>query len=392
MKRLKKESEKRTRHPLEGISILDLSTQIPGPYCTMLLADLGADVIKIENTKGGDQTRLIPYLFNHINRNKRSMVLNLKSSSAREIFYKLAKGSDVVVEGFRPGVCKKLGLDYETIRNINCRIVYCSISGYGQDGPYRQKPGHDINYLGYSGILSLEDDLDHYNGLPPIPLADIAGSMFSAVSILTALINRDKTRVGQHIDVSMTAALFSWMGASITAGFQGQPDGESFFIPHYGLFKTKDEKFITLGIVHEEHFWKKLCSVMKMGDLEALDLFHRVVRRKDVSTRLQKIFLTKNLKEWIALLNQADVPCGPVYSLDESYADPQMIHRGSLFDINLPDEGRMKQRAFPAIFSRSVTRKDMPPPRHGMHTAEILRNLSYTEKEIKALMRKKIVQ
>ncbi len=387
----KQHGKNEQRYPLEGIKILDLSTQIPGPYCTMLLADLGADVIKIENTDGGDQARLLPHLFNHINRNKKSIALNLKSSKAREIFYKLAKGSDVIVEGFRPGVCKKLKVDYATIREINPGIIYCSVSGYGQEGPYRDKPGHDINYLGYSGFLSLEGDLNHDTGMPPISLADIAGSMFAAVSILTALIHRDKTAMGQYIDVSMTAALFSWLSASITAGFQGQPEGESLFIPHYGRFKTRDDQWITLGIVHEEHFWKNLCSVMKMGALARLDLLHRVIRREDVVARLRKNFLTKNLHEWLALLNQADVPCGPVYRLEESYADPQVLHRASVFEIDMPAGSRLKQRAFPAIFSRAGTRKDMPPPEHGQHTAEILRKLSYTEKEIEGFLGKRII-
>jgi crotonobetainyl-CoA:carnitine CoA-transferase CaiB-like acyl-CoA transferase len=151
------ENQKNKRcHPLEGIRILDLSTQVPGPYCSMLLADLGAEVIKIENPDGGDQSRLLPFLFNSINRNKKSISLNLKSSEAKEIFYRMAEKADVILEGFRPGVCKKLNIDYEAIKEINPQIIYCSITGYGQDGPYTDKPGHDINYLGYSGLLSLE--------------------------------------------------------------------------------------------------------------------------------------------------------------------------------------------------------------------------------------------
>jgi crotonobetainyl-CoA:carnitine CoA-transferase CaiB-like acyl-CoA transferase len=387
------EDQKNKRcHPLEGIRILDLSTQIPGPYCSMLLADLGAEVIKIENIDGGDQSRILPFLFNGINRNKKSISLDLKSSDAKKIFYKMAVKADVILEGFRPGVCKKLNINYEAIKEINPQIIYCSITGYGQDGPYRDKPGHDLNYLGYSGLLSLESDLNTYSKMPSIPLADLSGSMFAAVSILTALIHKGKTGFGQYIDVSMTASAFSLIGASMTAGFQGQSGSESLYIPHYGLFKTRDEKFITLGIVHEEHFWKKLCSVIDMGDLAGLDLFNRIEKRDAIITLLKNSFLTRKLDEWLAILNDADIPCGPVYTIEESYSDPQITHRSSVFEINYPTEGKIRLRSFPVIFSESITKKDTPPPMPGMHTSEILRGLGYTEEEISKLTKEKIVK
>jgi crotonobetainyl-CoA:carnitine CoA-transferase CaiB-like acyl-CoA transferase len=379
-------------YQLEGIRILDLSTQIPGPYCSMLLADLGAEVIKIENIDGGDQSRLLPFLFDGINRNKKSISLDLKSSDAKGIFYKMAEKADVILEGFRPGVCKKLNIDYEAIKEINPQIIYCSITGYGQDGPYRDKPGHDINYLGYSGLLSLESNLNTYSKMPGIPLADIAGSMFAAVSILTALIHRGKTGVGQYIDVSMTASVFSLIGASMTAGFQGQSGSESLYIPHYGLFKTRDEKFITLGIVHEEHFWKKLCSVIDMGDLAGLDLFNRIEKRDAIAAVLKNSFLTKKLDEWMAILNEADIPCGPVYTIEESYSDPQIAYRDSVFEMNHSSGGKIKFRGFPVIFSESITKKDTPPPVPGIHTSEILRSLGYTDEEIYKLTKEKIVK
>ena len=380
------------RNQLEGLKILDLSTQVPGPYCSMLLADLGAEVIKIENIDGGDQARLLPFLFNGVNRNKKSISLNLKSSEAKKIFYQLAEKADVILEGFRPGVCKKLNIDYDAMKEINPQIIYCSITGYGQDGPYRDKPGHDINYLGYSGLLSLEGDLNNYTKMPAIPIADLAGSMFAAVSILTALIHREKTDTGQYIDVSMTAGVFSLMSASLSAGFQGQSGSELLYIPHYGLFQTKDEKLLTLGIVHEEHFWKNLCSVIDMGEMADLDLFNRVAKREEIITRLRNSFFTKNLDEWLAILSDADVPCGPVYNIEESYSDPQAMQRGSVFEINHPSEGKIKLRAFPAIFSESITKKDTPPPSPGMHTSEILHRLGYTQEEIAGLIREKIVE
>jgi len=214
--------------------------------------------------------------------------LFLKSSEATGIFYKPAEKADVILEGFRPGVCKKLNIDYDAIKKINSQIIYCSITGYGQDGPYKDKPGHDINYLGYAGLLSLESDLSTYSKMPPLPLADLAGSTFAAISILTALISRDKTGVGQYIDVSMTASVFSLIGASISAGLQGQNGSESLYIPHYGLFQTRDGKFLTLGVVHEEHFWQKLCSVVDMGDLAGLDLFNRIAKKEEISKLIRE--------------------------------------------------------------------------------------------------------
>lgn len=378
--------------PLTGIKILDLSTQVPGPYCSMLLADLGAEVIKIENTEGGDRTRLLPHLFDGINRNKKSIALNLKSSQGKEVFYKMAEKADVVIEGFRPGVCKKLGIDYDTIKKITPGIIYCSITGYGQEGPYRDRPGHDINYLGYSGLLSLEGDLNNYSKMRGIPIADLAGSMFAAVSILTALIYRTKTGNGQYIDVSLTAAVFSLISASLTAGFQGQGEDESLYIPHYGLFKTSDGKFITLGIVHEEHFWKNLCSVIDMGDMSKMDLFNRIVKREEIIARLNNSFITKNHNEWIKILNDAGVPCGPVYAIDESYSDPQNVHRNSVFEMNHPAGGKLKLRAFPVAFSESTTKRNIPPPALGMHTREILLSLGYGDEEISGLTKEKIVK
>jgi len=387
------EDQKNTScHPLEGIRILDLSTQVPGPYCSMILADLGAEVIKIENIDEGDKSRLLPFLFNNINRNKKSISLNLKSSEAKGIFYRMAEKADVILEGFRPGVCKKLNIDYEAIKKINPQIIYCSITGYGQEGPYRNKPGHDINYLGYSGLLSLESDLNTYSKMPGIPLADLAGSMFAAVSILTALIHRRETGVGQYIDVSMTASVFSLISASLTAGFQGQSGSESLYIPHYGLFKTRDEKFLTLGIIHEEHFWKRICSVIDMGELALLDVFGRVDKRDAIITLLKNSFLKRNLDEWIAILNDADIPCGPVYTIEESYSDPQITDRESVFEIDTLTEGKIKLRSFPVIFSESTTKKDFPPPTLGMNTLEILQSLGYTEEEILRLTKEKIVR
>lgn len=376
---------------LEGIRILDLSIQIPGPYGSMILGDLGAEVIKIEQPGVGDFARLLPLLFNGINRNKKSIILDLKSPKGKAIVYKLAEHADIVLEGFRPGVAKKLGIDYETLKGINPKIIYCSITGYGQDGPYKNISGHDLNYQGISGLLSLTEHLTASVDLSGIPLADIAGGMFAAISILTALINREKTGTGQYIDVSMTAGVFSWASTSLLAGFKELNNAESLYIPHYGIFKTKDDQFITLGIIHEEHFWQNLCAVIDLGAMKDLDLMERIARRDEVLSALQTAFMTKTREEWISLLNKADVPCSPVLTIEESFSDPQIRHRQMVFELEHPSEGQIKQRAFPARFSDTQLKTDVPPPLYGQHTDEILLDLGYTQDDIRKLRKKKVI-
>jgi len=376
---------------LDNITILDLSIQIPGPYGSMILADLGAEVIKIEQPGVGDFARLLPSLFNGINRNKKSMILDLKSPKGKAIVYKLAEHADIALEGFRPGVAKKLGIDYETLKGINPKIIYCSITGYGQNGPYKNISGHDLNYQAISGLLSLTENLTANADLSGIPLADIAGGMFAAISILTAIINREKTGTGQYIDVSMTAGVFSWASTSLLAGFKELNNAESLYIPHYGIFKTKDDKFITLGIIHEEHFWQNLCAVIDLGTMKNLNLMERIARRDEVLSALQTAFMTKTREEWISLLNKADVPCSPVLTIEESFSDPQIRHQNMVFEQEHPLEGTIKQRAFPARFSDTQLKKDMPPPVYGQHTDEILRDLGYAQDDIRKLREKKVV-
>lgn len=370
--------------PLEGVRILDLTNQVPGPYCSMLLADLGAEVIKIEPVSGGDFSRQLPPLFMGINRNKKSLALDLKAKQGREIFFALAKQAEVVLEGFRPGVVHKLGIDYPSINKINSKIIYCSISGYGQDGPYANMPGHDVNYVGISGYFGLSENMKSLSELPEITYADISGSMFAVVSILSSIIMREKTGKGQYIDVSMTDGLFSWLSTSMRQVMQDQ-NAKADAFPHYGYFQAKDNRFLTLGIIHEEHFWKNLCRVLDIPEAADYSILDRITKREELFNLLCRVFLTKERDEWVRLLLDANVPCGPVHSPGESLADPQLLHRGMVYEMAHPTEGKIKQRGFPVKFSDIQLKKDQPPPSLGQHTKQILSDLGYTSEEIKAL-------
>ena len=388
---------------LDGIKVLDLCHLAPGMYCTMFLSDFGAEVLRVERPKQSDNSkklgdsvwsleRAMSLADRAFNRNKKSIALDLKSAESRQIFYDLAKASDIVVEGFRPGVTKRLGIDYETINKINPGIIYCSISGYGQSGPYAELPGHDINYIGVGGAL----DMIGRAGEPPvIPMNFIGdwagGSLHAVIGILIALAAKYQTGQGQFIDIAYTDGVLSLIsmfafdhlnyGVSYLRGDTPFSGG----MPGYNVYETKDGKYIVVGCF-EPWFWENLCRVVGREDFIPYQ-FAAEKKREEIFTYLRQFFLAKSRDEWFDLMKDKNIPVGKVYSLAEVFSDPQTHHRHMLEEIDLPNGG--KEKAVGIAIKLSATPGEIrgPAPAHGEHTKKILQRLGYVEKTIEALHR-----
>jgi crotonobetainyl-CoA:carnitine CoA-transferase CaiB-like acyl-CoA transferase len=371
----------------------------------MFLADLGAEVIRIEPGGGRAAAAIAPdlgqdeerqRLHSAVWRNKKSIVLNLRIDEAREVFYKLAKRADVIVEEFRPGVVKRLGVDYETIRQMNPRIVYCSVTGYGQDGPYRDLAGHDVNYLSTGGAQGI---IGQRGGPPVAPtnlIADYAaGGMQAAIGILAALMARERTGKGQHVDISMVDGVLSLMHmeASLyfTAGNVPRPGDILLFsgAPWYGVYETKDGKYISIGAL-EPWFWENLCRALDQEDL----IPHQWAgepKWEEMTSRFQEVFLTKTRDEWVELLRQTDTCVAPVYSLDEVFSDPHVRHRNMLLEIDHSTSGKVRQVGISIKLSETPGAVRSLPPSRGEHTDAILLALGYSKEEVATLREKQAV-
>ncbi len=372
--------------PIQGLKLLDLSRQLPGPFASMMLADLGVDVLVIAapNDVMGVGIPLIQ-------RNKRSMTLNLKSPEGKEIFNRLAKDADVILEGFRPGVTERLGIDYATMAKINPRLVYCSISGYGQDGPYRNKVGHDINYLGYAGVLGVSGPPDGPPVSAGVQIADIGGgAQMAVIGMLAALLARDHTGRGQFVDVSMMDGAVTWnvfhILMQLVSGQQPQRSMTRLTGHHpcYAIYETKDGKYVTVGAL-EEHFWKNLCTALGVEEFIP-DEFAEGVRREEMFRVIRGKFKSKTQKEWLDILDPIDICFGPVSDIAEVFEDPQVKHRGLLPVV----EG---QRALgsPLKFSDTPSRTPSLPPDFGQHTGEVLQQLGFGAGDIERLKATRVV-
>jgi Predicted acyl-CoA transferases/carnitine dehydratase len=388
---------------LDGIKVIDMSRLLPGPFCTQMLGDLGADVIKIEEPVAGDYMRWIRSrgkvnsgLFLAVNRNKRSMKLDVRKVEGKEALLKLVASADVLVEGNRPGVMNRLGVGYETLRQHNPRIIMCSISGFGQDGPFSQAAGHDINYLSITGIMDLIGNCKGSPVIPGIQIADISGgALWAAFSIMAALFAREKTGKGQYLDISMADGAFTYMSCIAGEYFFNQKLPQRGGEPGnganacYNVYKTKDDRYLSVGIM-EEKFWEKFCSAI--GHPEYVPLQYGVT---DVQEKMKKevsdLFITKTADEWMEVLGPLDICVTKVKNIKEALEDEQMNHRGMIIEMEHPVEGKIKSVGFPVKFSEQPYTVRMSPPTFGQHTDEVLQEVGYTPETIKELRDKGVV-
>jgi crotonobetainyl-CoA:carnitine CoA-transferase CaiB-like acyl-CoA transferase len=399
---------------LSHIRVLDLSRILAGPWCTQKLADLGAEVIKVERPVHGDDTRAwgppwinlegkISSYFAAANRGKKSLTLNISSPQGKKIIEELVKISDVVIENYKLGDLKRYGLDYESLKVINSKLVYCSITGYGQDGPNAHKPGYDFVFQAIGGMMSITGEADAEPGGGPqklgVAVADVITGMYSTIAILAALNSRDQTGLGQYIDMALLDGIIALGGNQITGFFA---DGKIPFrygnahasLVPYQVFAVKDGEIVIA--VGNDTQWQRFCEAINRPDL-AIDpkwekVTGRITGRSELIPQLAKTMLEKGMNEWITILEQHDVPCGPINNYQQVFADPHVIHRGIKVDTPYEDGSIISTIASPLRLQSTPPEYKRPPPKLGDSNFEILNQLlGYSEESIEQLKKEKIV-
>tara|TARA_R110000782_G_scaffold117364_4_gene207792 strand:+ start:112339 stop:113415 length:1077 start_codon:yes stop_codon:yes gene_type:complete len=310
-----------TDGPLAGIRILSLAEQYPGPFATLLLADLGADVILVERPEHGDPARAYPTFFRALARNKRSVCLDLKSAGGKAQFKTLVEGADVVLEGFRPGKLAALGLGAADLRAIYPRLIYASITGFGQTGPYRDRPAHDISYQAVAGHLAPG------GAAPALPYGDLCGGMYAALAVVTALLDRERTGESSTLDIAIADGLVSWMIPDFVLAGEGEEPLRIADGPAYGCFPCADGRMLTISLVHEKHFWRSLCDVLGMAEFSDLSWSDQIARAPELKNRITMKISDKTLDEWSVILDRHHIPWSQVNSAADVLRDPHFAAR-----------------------------------------------------------------
>ena len=397
--------------PLNGIKVIDLTHMLAGPYAGMVIADLGAEVVKVEPLATGEMTRGLlksdpnysykqfGAYFLTLNRNKKSVSLDLKSEEGLEVFYDLVKSADVVLNNFSAGVVKKLKVDFESLKKINPRIVTCSITGFGETGPHASRPAYDQIVQAYSGGMSITGPDVNTPTRAGIPIGDLGSGLYSVIGILSALLSREKTNLGQHIDMSLLdvqISLLTYMATMQTlSGIDPEPIGNAHFVHvPYNTFTTRDG-FVVIAVITDA-FWEALLDVVDVESLRDPKFSKSIDRLKNqefIEAQLNKVLSTKTSDFWVDALNNAKVPCGPINSFSQALNDEQVQHRNMIVEVEHPDGGTVKMPGNPVKLSYTNEDTYSPPPHLGSHTKEILKDWGeYDEKSIQALIDKKIIQ
>ena len=392
------------RQPLSGIKIIDVTSVMAGPYCTMLLGDLGAEVIKIEPPSGDMIRKSPPFIegesnyYLYTNRNKRSMTLNLQAEEGRDIFLKLVQDADIFVENYRPQTKTRLKIDYPTLKEINPRLIYCSVSGFGQTGPWAERPGFDQIAQGMSGLMSVTGFSESVPTRVGVAIGDSVASLFATYGILAALIERNNSGQGQYLETSLLEGLIAVLGFQAAKYFGTdkpplrQGNDHASFAP-YGAYQTKDG-YINIAAA-TERMWENLCKILALEDLiddPRFKTMQRRVKNKDVLREAMEEKLTqKTNNEWIVILNDGGIACGAIYSVDQVFKDEHVLYREMLIEVEHPLAGQIKMIVFPLKMERTPCQISFPPPLLGQHTEEILKELRFSDDEIEKLKQNSVI-
>ena len=388
---------------LKGIRVLDLSRLLPGPFASMMLGDLGAEIIKVEEVRAGDPTRhSLPRIGDHsaaflqVNRNKQSIALNLKQDEARDLFLKLAATADVILEQFRPGVVDRLGIGYDVVKQVNPRLVYCSLTGFGQTGPHRDRSGHDMNYLALAGVLGLTTDEHGKPVIPGVQVADLAGGMVAAFAILAALMARERTGCGQYVDVSMFDVMLSLLAIPASQHFAGKTleVGGKYALngayPFYNVYETSDGHYMTLGAL-EPKFWANFCKRVGREEWIARQ-FDDGERRENLFAEVRAVFKARPRSEWVELMRDADCCCEPVLAMSEALAHAQTAAREMVGQVMTSSGEPVAQLGPPYKLSDTPPQMRAGAPALGEHTDELLEALGIRAPERERLRAAGVIQ